>query len=105
MKTGTFYGIGVGPGDPELITVKGANLIAACGCVVVPKSRMKNESIALKIANRYISEGAEIIEQVYPMTAVKSLLQEKWNEAAEEVVKLLRKPQSMQRSRRRRQRR
>ena len=65
MSTGTFYGIGVGPGDPELITVKGARLIAACGCVVVPKSRMKRESIALAIAKRYISEGAEIVEQVY----------------------------------------
>ncbi|NQT93085.1 MAG: precorrin-2 C(20)-methyltransferase, partial [Lentisphaerae bacterium] len=78
MSTGTFYGIGVGPGDPELITVKGARLIAACGCVVVPKSRMKKVSIALAIAKRYISEGAEIVEQVYPMTSDKALLQEKW---------------------------
>lgn len=95
MSTGTFYGIGVGPGDPELITVKGARLIAACGCVVVPKSRMKKESIALTIAKRYISEGAQIVEQVYPMTADKALLLEKWSEAAAEVLNHLRQPQDV----------
>ena len=95
MRTGTFYGIGVGPGDPELITVKGARLIAACGCVVVPKSRMKKESIALAIAKRYISEGAEVVEQVYPMTSDKALLQEKWSAAAAEVLTQLRKPQDV----------
>ncbi|MDP6524814.1 MAG: precorrin-2 C(20)-methyltransferase [Kiritimatiellia bacterium] len=95
MSIGTFYGIGVGPGDPELITVKGARLIAACGCVVVPKSRMKKESIALKIAKQYISPGAEIVEQVYPMTSDKALLQEKWSQAAGEVLNRLRKPQDV----------
>ena len=95
MSIGTFYGIGVGPGDPELITVKGARLISACGCVVVPKSRMKNESIAFAIARRYISEGTEIVEQVYPMTSDKALLEEKWGEAAAEVLDRLRKPQDV----------
>ena len=95
MSIGTFYGIGVGPGDPELITVKGARLIAACGCIVVPKSRMKKESIALKIAKQYISPGAEIVEQVYPMTSDKALLQEKWSLAAREVLNRLRKPQDV----------
>ena len=95
MSTGTFYGIGVGPGDPELITVRGARLISSCGCVVVPKSRMKKESIALAIARRYISEECEIVEQVYPMTADKALLHEKWSAAATEVLDLLRKPQDV----------
>ncbi len=95
MSIGTFYGIGVGPGDPELLTVKGARLIGACDCVVVPKSRMKKESIALAIAKRYISEGAEIVEQVYPMTSDKALLKEHWNQAAIEVLARLRKPQDV----------
>ena len=29
MTQGTLYGIGIGPGDPELITLKGARLISA----------------------------------------------------------------------------
>ncbi len=95
MKTGTFYGIGVGPGDPELLTVKAARLISACKCIVVPKSRMKTESIALKIARTYISAEAEIIEQVYPMTVEEDLLKEKWDAAAAEVIDLLRKPQDV----------
>jgi len=95
MSTGIFYGIGVGPGDPELITVKGARLIAACGCVVVPTSRMKKVSIALNIARRYISAGAEIVEQIYPMSSDKALLQEKWSQAAGDVLARLRKPQDV----------
>jgi precorrin-2/cobalt-factor-2 C20-methyltransferase len=54
MKRGTLYGIGVGPGDPELITVKGANLIARCRHIFVPKARTAAESLALSIANRYL---------------------------------------------------
>ncbi len=38
MKIGTLYGIGVGPGDPELITVKGVRLLGQCQHVFVPKS-------------------------------------------------------------------
>lgn len=95
MIAGTFYGIGVGPGDPELITVRGANLLSSCRCVVVPKSRMKKESLALKIAQRYIADDAEIIEQVYPMTSDDALLKEEWNKAAKEVLALLRKPQDV----------
>jgi precorrin-2/cobalt-factor-2 C20-methyltransferase len=39
MSTGTLYGIGVGPGDPEWITVKAARILGACRHVAVPKSR------------------------------------------------------------------
>jgi precorrin-2/cobalt-factor-2 C20-methyltransferase len=49
MKLGVLYGIGVGPGDPELITVKGARLLSNCGHLFVPKARIKAESVALDI--------------------------------------------------------
>jgi len=39
MALGTLYGIGIGPGDPDLITVKGAHIISRCGHVFVPKAR------------------------------------------------------------------
>lgn len=35
--TGTLYGIGVGPGDPELMTLKAVRLIEQCDLVAVPK--------------------------------------------------------------------
>lgn len=95
MKCGTFYGIGVGPGDPELITVRGANLLRDCRCVVVPKAREKSDSIALDIARAYLRPDAEVVEQVYPMTADPGQLRGTWNEAAAAVLALLRKPQDV----------
>ena len=38
MTHGTFFGIGVGPGDPEWITVKAVRVLATCRHVCVPKS-------------------------------------------------------------------
>ena len=58
MKPGTLYGIGIGPGDPELITLKGARLISACRNLFVPKARTASESVALAIARPLVGPEA-----------------------------------------------
>ena len=50
MTLGTLYGIGVGPGDPEWMTVKAVRLLSSCRHVCVPKARDLADSIALEIA-------------------------------------------------------
>lgn len=52
---GTLYGIGVGPGDPELLTVKAARLIRECDLVAAPDSGTSPQ-VALDIARAYIGE-------------------------------------------------
>lgn len=59
-----FYGIGVGPGDGELITVKGARLIEEADCIFVPRSRGKNTS--KEIASDYIKDQV-VVELDFPM--------------------------------------
>lgn len=59
-----FYGIGVGPGDPELITLKAINTIKKCDYVFIPKN--KNMSTARNIATEYIRDK-KIIELEFPM--------------------------------------
>ncbi|PCI24932.1 MAG: precorrin-2 C(20)-methyltransferase [SAR324 cluster bacterium] len=59
-----LYGIGIGPGDPDLITVKAVKLIQGASKVFVPKS--KTESLAGSIAGEYL-EGKEVIELQFPM--------------------------------------
>ena len=89
MKTGTLYGVGVGPGDPGLITVRGREVIGACRHVFAPKARVKAESLALQIAGRYAGAGARIHEVVFPMVEDERVLERHWNECAAEIVALL----------------
>ncbi len=89
MKPGTLYGIGVGPGDPELITVKGARLLAGCRHIFVPKARTKADSLAYAIARGYLGGAAVVHELVFPMTPVREELAQRWGEAAGEVVVVL----------------
>lgn len=89
MKTGTLYGIGVGPGDPELVTVRGARTLARCRHVFVPKARTAAESLARSIAERYIGEGAQIHELLFPMTTDRDELSRRWGEAADRIAAIL----------------
>ena len=59
-----IIGIGVGPGDKELITLKGYNLIRNCDYVFLPSS--KGNSLAGKIVSDY-TVGKRIIEIDFPM--------------------------------------
>ncbi len=84
-----FYGIGVGPGDPELLTVKAASVLSRCSNVFVPKARIKSESVALEIARKYLCPSAVVHELVFPMTADDELLQQRWRESADAIAPVL----------------
>ncbi len=65
--TGTLYGVGLGPGDPELVTVKTSRLIGAADVIAYHSAR-HGRSIARTIAEPYL-RGDQIEEQlVYPVT-------------------------------------
>lgn len=66
-RLGTLYGLGVGPGDPELVTVKAARLIEAADVVAFHSAR-HGRSIARSIAAPYL-RGDQVEELlVYPVT-------------------------------------
>ena len=85
MKLGVLYGIGVGPGDPDLMTLKGARVLEGCRHVFVPKARSENGSIALAIAGRYLRADCRVHELVFPMSADSGELSRHWAEAARSV--------------------
>ena len=60
-KRGTFYGIGVGPGDPELITVKALKIIKSCPVIAAPRTG-NGDMVALDIVWRtgILSESAPV---------------------------------------------
>ncbi len=89
MKTGTLFGIGVGPGDSDLITVKGAKILSECRYVFVPKSREDAESVAMNIAAKHVNPQAKIHQILFPMTTDRSELQARWAESARAVAEVL----------------
>ena len=54
MKTGKLFGIGVGPGDPGLLTVKAVETIKNADIIITPKTEKKDGSVAYNIARKYI---------------------------------------------------
>jgi len=54
---GTFYGIGVGPGDPELITMKAIRILQRVDVVFAAASTKNNHSLAVSIAKPHIPEA------------------------------------------------
>ena len=85
---GKFYGIGVGPGDPELLTLKGKRILEECDIVATPKTHGEKDSTALRIVAPYI-EGKELLELVLPMTKDEVKLKEAWDNGAEQIMDLL----------------
>ncbi|HEX7307200.1 SAM-dependent methyltransferase, partial [Lentzea sp.] len=65
--TGKLYGVGLGPGDPELVTVKAARLIREADVVAFHSAR-HGRSIARSIAARYFRDGTVEEALVYPLT-------------------------------------
>lgn len=63
----TLYGIGVGPGDSELLTIKAVRIIEKCQVIVAPSAKEGGESIALETAKEYIKPGTEVVIRHFPM--------------------------------------
>lgn len=66
-RRGTLYGVGLGPGDPELVTVKAARLIGGADVIAYHCAR-HGRSIARGIAEPYLREGQIEEQLVYPVT-------------------------------------
>ena len=66
MKS-ALYGIGVGPGDKELLTIKAVRAIENSDVVIAPSALEGGESIALETAKEYIKAGTEVVIKHFPM--------------------------------------
>ncbi len=84
MKTGILYGVGVGPGDPELMTLKAVRLIRENEVIAVPGSDAR-ETVAYRIAAQAVSELAdkELVPVDMPMTHDRQKMESSHDQAAE----------------------
>ena len=59
-KQGILYGVGVGPGDPELLTLKAVRVLKACPVVAAPRTR-EGRTLALDIARGAMDLTGKVI--------------------------------------------
>ncbi len=82
--SGTLYGVGVGPGDPELLTVKAHRLIA-CAKVIAYPAPDDGQSFARSIVAEFLPAGVREIAIVIPMRASRFPAREVYDEAAKTI--------------------
>ena len=92
MKKGKFIGIGVGPGDPDLLTVKAVKTLNKVDVICAPKSSKSKPSVALSIINPVLHNREseyETLEPLFPMIEDKKELQKYWADAAQVIIEKL----------------
>ena len=79
-----LIGIGVGPGDPDLLTVKAVNAIKNADTIMCPASKEDRPSIALSVVDSMIdkTKNQEIVKLIFPMTKDKDVLETYWKKNA-----------------------
>jgi len=88
MTKGTLYGIGLGPGNSELITVKAWRLLSTVEVIAYPKPP-NGESFARKIAAPFIPEDITEIAITVPMARDRGPAQKAYDEGAKTIANLL----------------
>ncbi|MGE7692627.1 precorrin-2 C(20)-methyltransferase [Lysinibacillus sp. NPDC094177] len=87
---GILYGLGVGPGDPELITVKAFRVIQESPVIAYPKKLKGSKSYAHRIVDVYINpEEKDMLGLVFPMTKDEAVLEREWTKSVELVYEKL----------------
>ncbi|KOP78383.1 precorrin-2 C20-methyltransferase [Lysinibacillus sp. FJAT-14745] len=87
---GILYGLGVGPGDPELITVKAFRIIQESPVIAYPKKLKGSKSYAHRIVDVYINpEEKDMLGLVFPMTKDEAVLEREWTKSVELVYEKL----------------
>ncbi|MEF9918542.1 MAG: precorrin-2 C(20)-methyltransferase [Eubacterium sp.] len=89
---GIFYGLGVGPGDPDLLTVKAYKILQSADVIITPTKKMGKPSIAYRIVESHITDHTKVLEMSFPMISLskeREALEIQWKENADEIEKLL----------------
>ena len=86
---GTLYGIGVGPGDPDLITLKAVKILKRVDVVFAAASTKNLHSLAMSIARPHIPEATPVELLHFPMTRDRSATRRAWEANARRLVRVL----------------
>lgn len=86
LKWGRFFGVGAGPGDPELLTVKACQLLRRVPVICVPQSNPSEAGYTWRIIQGYVdSSKQEVMHLRFPMTRDAGQLAACWSEAVDRI--------------------
>lgn len=91
-RDGILYGIGVGPGDPELMTLKAVRYLRECPVLAIPHSS-KEQCVSYQIAKQVLPEleEKECLYLPMPMTKDSEILNRCHQEAADQITACLKR--------------
>lgn len=92
--TGTLYGIGVGPGDPDLITLKAVRVLEKVDVIYGASSTKNDYSLAMSIAREYLKKDVHTEFLKFPMTRQADTLEQAWEDNTDRVAETLKKGQN-----------
>ncbi|GAB6055412.1 precorrin-2 C(20)-methyltransferase [Methanobacterium alkalithermotolerans] len=98
MIKGKLIGIGTGPGDPDLLTIKAHKVLSSVDVICAPRSAKNRPSIALSIVKNVLDlreDSFHVLEPVFPMKEDLDLLEKHWDTAANQVASYLDKGQDV----------
>lgn len=81
----SFYGIGVGPGDSKLLTVKAVDTIKQLDVLYTPQAHRSSKSVAERIASPYLTADLVIKRRHFPMVNDWSAKVTCWRKIADEI--------------------
>jgi len=91
-RIGRLYGVGVGPGDPELLTLRAYHVLSQVPVIFVPLKDKKSRSYARSIiANLVKKSEGKVVGLVLPMLRDREQLADYWHKAAESIWQYLKK--------------
>ncbi|MGK7944991.1 MAG: precorrin-2 C(20)-methyltransferase [Microcystaceae cyanobacterium] len=92
---GTLYGISVGTGDPELITVKGLKRLQQSEVIAFPKGLNDSVGFAQKIVTPWLTSKQQLLPLDFPYVQDETKLKNAWQSAAKTVLSYLKKGQDV----------